>query len=146
MRNGGPAVSSRLRNLQPLLGEQLYVPSRKGIELPAAGAALLPYARAVAHAMERASHAFAATNGVNLQPSYYNSGNVDFAWSLMNSNTAIKAVRIEIEPGSNASPGTFPSTMLAGCAAISADCPRHSSRTAFAPPNILPPRWMPTPR
>ncbi len=59
-----PAVSSRLRNLQSLLGEQLYVPSRRGIELTAAGAALLPYARAVAHAMERASHAFAGAIGL----------------------------------------------------------------------------------
>lgn len=37
-------------------------------------------------------------NGVNLQPSYYNSGNVDFAWSLMKQQTKIKTVRIEIEP------------------------------------------------
>jgi len=47
-----------------------------------------------------ANRAVSATNGVNLQPSYYNSGNVDFGWTLMNANTAIKAVRIEIEPGS----------------------------------------------
>ena len=47
-----------------------------------------------------AGSAPAATNGVNLQPSYYNSGNVDFGWSLMNANTAIQVVRIEIEPGS----------------------------------------------
>src|SRR5882724_2006611 len=38
-------------------------------------------------------------NGVNLQPSYYNNGNVDFAWSLMKQNPKIKTVRIEIEPG-----------------------------------------------
>jgi mannan endo-1,4-beta-mannosidase len=37
-------------------------------------------------------------NGVNLQPSYYNSGNVNFGWSLMKQNTKIKTVRIEIEP------------------------------------------------
>lgn len=46
-----------------------------------------------------AGSAFAATNGVNLQPSYYNNGNVNFGWSLMNANSAIKAVRIEVEPG-----------------------------------------------
>lgn len=40
----------------------------------------------------------AGTNGVNLQPSYYNNGNVNFGWSLMNANTKIKSVRIEIEP------------------------------------------------
>lgn len=40
----------------------------------------------------------AATNGVNLQPSYYNNGYVNMGWSLMNANTKIKAVRIEIEP------------------------------------------------
>lgn len=39
-------------------------------------------------------------NGVNLQPSYYNSGNVDFGWSLMKAQPNIKTVRIEIEPGS----------------------------------------------
>ena len=38
-------------------------------------------------------------NGVNLQPSYYNGGNPNFAWSLMKQQTKIKTVRIEIEPG-----------------------------------------------
>jgi hypothetical protein len=38
-------------------------------------------------------------NGINLQPSYYNGGNPNFAWSLMKSKTKIKTVRIEIEPG-----------------------------------------------
>lgn len=37
-------------------------------------------------------------NGVNLQPSYYNDGNVDFAWSLMKQQSKIKSLRIEIEP------------------------------------------------
>jgi len=37
-------------------------------------------------------------DGVNLQPSYYNSGNVTFGWSLMKSYGNIKTVRIEIEP------------------------------------------------
>lgn len=37
-------------------------------------------------------------NGVNLQPSYYNNGDVDFAWSLMSRQTRIRTVRIEIEP------------------------------------------------
>ncbi|MVT12135.1 glycoside hydrolase family protein [Chitinophaga tropicalis] len=37
-------------------------------------------------------------HGVNLQPSYYNGGNVTFGWSLMKSYTKIKTVRIEIEP------------------------------------------------
>ncbi len=37
-------------------------------------------------------------NGVNLQPSYYNGGNVNFGYSLMKQNTKIKTVRIEIEP------------------------------------------------
>lgn len=37
-------------------------------------------------------------DGVNLQPSYYNNGNVTFGWSLMKSETKIKTVRIEIEP------------------------------------------------
>ncbi len=37
-------------------------------------------------------------NGVNVQPSYYNNGNVNFGWSLMNANSAIGTVRIEIEP------------------------------------------------
>jgi len=37
-------------------------------------------------------------NGVNLQPSYYNNGDVDFAWNLMRSHTKIKTIRIEIEP------------------------------------------------
>ena len=38
-------------------------------------------------------------NGVNLQPSYYNGGNCDLGWNLMNQNGNIKTVRIEVEPG-----------------------------------------------
>ncbi len=41
-------------------------------------------------------------NGVNLQPSYYNGGNVDFGWTLMKADQKIKSVRIEIEPGQQA--------------------------------------------
>lgn len=37
-------------------------------------------------------------NGVNLQPSYYNSGNVNIGWDLMRQYDRIKTVRIEIEP------------------------------------------------
>lgn len=37
-------------------------------------------------------------DGVNLQPSYYNNGNVTFGWTLMKSYGNIKTVRIEIEP------------------------------------------------
>ena len=37
-------------------------------------------------------------SGVNLQPSYYNDGNVNFAWALMKQQTKIKTLRIEIEP------------------------------------------------
>jgi mannan endo-1,4-beta-mannosidase len=37
-------------------------------------------------------------DGVNLQPSYYNNGSVNFGWSLMNANSKIQTVRIEIEP------------------------------------------------
>lgn len=38
-------------------------------------------------------------NGVNLQPSYYNNGNVTFGWDLMKKYPSITSVRIEIEPG-----------------------------------------------
>lgn len=38
-------------------------------------------------------------NGINVQPSYYNGGYPNFAWSLMKQQTKIKTVRIEIEPG-----------------------------------------------
>jgi hypothetical protein len=37
-------------------------------------------------------------NGVNLQPSYFNSGSVNFGWSFMQQFSSIKTVRIEIEP------------------------------------------------
>jgi mannan endo-1,4-beta-mannosidase len=37
-------------------------------------------------------------NGVDLQPSYYNGGNVTFGFSLMQQYPNIKSVRIEIEP------------------------------------------------
>ena len=41
----------------------------------------------------------AASNGVNIQPSYYNGGNPNLGWPLMQANTKIKTVRIEVEPG-----------------------------------------------
>ena len=56
---------------------------------------VVPFALAFLAATSSGS---AATNGANLQPSYYNNGNVNMGWSLMNANTKIKAVRIEIEP------------------------------------------------
>ncbi len=37
-------------------------------------------------------------NGVNLQPSYYNGGNPNFAWSLMKQQSKIQTLRIEIDP------------------------------------------------
>lgn len=37
-------------------------------------------------------------NGVNIQASYYNNGNVNMAWEMMQSYPEIEAVRIEIEP------------------------------------------------
>lgn len=37
-------------------------------------------------------------NGVNLQPSYYNGGNVDLGWNIMKKYSVIQTVRIEIEP------------------------------------------------
>lgn len=37
-------------------------------------------------------------NGVNLQPSYYNGGNPNLGFSLMNQNSKIKTCRLEIEP------------------------------------------------
>jgi len=37
-------------------------------------------------------------NGVDLQPSYYNGGNVTFGYPLMLQNPKIRSVRIEIEP------------------------------------------------
>ncbi len=37
-------------------------------------------------------------NGVNCQPAYYNSGNVNFGFSLMKTQTKIKTIRLEIDP------------------------------------------------
>jgi mannan endo-1,4-beta-mannosidase len=38
------------------------------------------------------------TDGVDLQPSYYNGGNPTFGWSLMKQQGNIKTLRIEIDP------------------------------------------------
>ena len=37
-------------------------------------------------------------NGVNIQPTYFNSGLPQFAWGLMNQYSKIKTVRIELDP------------------------------------------------
>jgi mannan endo-1,4-beta-mannosidase len=37
-------------------------------------------------------------NGANVQPAYYNSGNVNFGFSLMKQKTKIKTIRLEIDP------------------------------------------------
>ena len=42
-------------------------------------------------------------NGVNLQPSYYNGGNVNFGWSLMNANSKIGTCRLEIDTSTGVS-------------------------------------------
>lgn len=39
----------------------------------------------------------ASAGGVNLQPAYYNGGNVNFAWPLMKSKGNIRRLRIEID-------------------------------------------------
>lgn len=56
----------------------------------------LTVAAAIFFSAAAVSHA--ASNGVNLQPSYYNNGNVNMGWSVMNGNSKITSVRIEIEP------------------------------------------------
>lgn len=65
-----------------------YLP-RISLPLKLAAAAALLASAGLVHA---------ASNGANLQPSYYNNGNVNMGWSLMNQNTKIKTLRIEIEP------------------------------------------------
>ncbi len=51
-----PAVSNRLRTLQTLAGVPLYRRAAEGIEVLPAGRDLLPHARALARALERAAH------------------------------------------------------------------------------------------
>jgi hypothetical protein len=38
------------------------------------------------------------SNGVNVQPAYYNSGNVNFGFSLMKQQSKIKTIRLELDP------------------------------------------------
>lgn len=64
-----PAVSARMRSLQALAGRQLVVRTPRGLELTAAGEALLPHARAVARAMSRAERAIALPVASELQVS-----------------------------------------------------------------------------
>lgn len=58
---------------------------------------ILPWLCSAALALVATGDAF-ASNGANLQPSYYNNGNVNFGWSLMKADTKIKTLRLEIEP------------------------------------------------
>jgi DNA-binding transcriptional LysR family regulator len=69
LRVSQPAVSSRLRTLQALAGRQLYVRTPRGVELTAAGEALLPHARAVARALDRAVHAIELPDASAVQAS-----------------------------------------------------------------------------
>lgn len=46
-------------------------------------------------------------DGVNLQPSYFNNGDVDLGWNLMNPHSKIQTVRIEIEPDEGVSLSTM---------------------------------------
>ncbi len=62
-----PAVSARLKSLQALAGRKLYMPTSRGIALTPAGEALLPHARAVARAMQRARHAIATPTSQELR-------------------------------------------------------------------------------
>lgn len=71
----------------------------KSVSIPTPRRFLQPVAALSAAVLLGAGSAFAASNGVNIQPSYYNGGNPNLGWSLMNANTKIKTVRIEVEPG-----------------------------------------------
>jgi hypothetical protein len=71
----------------------------KSVSNPTSRRFLQPVAALTAAVLLGAGSAFAASNGVNIQPSYYNGGNPNLGWSLMNANTKIKTVRIEVEPG-----------------------------------------------
>ncbi|MFQ5426244.1 MAG: LysR family transcriptional regulator [Gaiellales bacterium] len=64
-----PAVSGRLRSLRALTGRQLYVRRGSTLELTPAGEALLPHARALARAMERAKQSLAAPTSAELEAS-----------------------------------------------------------------------------
>ena len=71
----------------------------QSVSIPTPRRFLQPVAALAAAVLLGAGSAFAASHGVNIQPSYYNGGNPNFGWSLMNANTKIKTVRIEVEPG-----------------------------------------------
>jgi hypothetical protein len=59
---------------------------------------LLSVSGGVVHSKEMMRDTKTFVGGVNLQPSYYNGGNVTMGWETMKNFTEIQAVRIEIEP------------------------------------------------
>jgi mannan endo-1,4-beta-mannosidase len=75
--------------------KQIFPDSRIVRQLPRR--TILPWLCSAAISLVTSVDAF-ASNGANLQPSYYNNGNVNFGWSLMKADTKIKTLRLEIEP------------------------------------------------
>jgi DNA-binding transcriptional LysR family regulator len=59
-----PAVSQQIRRLEAELGEALFVRDRRAVRLTAAGAALLPHARAAIAAVDSGREAVAALSGL----------------------------------------------------------------------------------
>jgi DNA-binding transcriptional LysR family regulator len=59
-----PAVSAQIRRLELELGEQLFQRDQRAVSLTAAGAALLPHARAALAAAERARDTIASLHGL----------------------------------------------------------------------------------
>jgi len=57
--------------------------------------------------LKLASTSGLAGDGVNLQPSYYCSGDMDLGWDLMNQYSKIKTLRIEMDPGEGATVEDF---------------------------------------
>jgi len=74
----------------------MHTPNRTKVPFPKPSALLLLLAIGLLFTASLMAGVF--PNGVNLQPAYYNGGNVNFGWSLMNSKSAIKTCRLEIDP------------------------------------------------
>ena len=94
----GSPRATKLMSLGLLAVSLLFTQCKKNEQSKSQDQAPTPKAAAKVSLTRSPTSGYLYGHGVNLQPSYYNNGNVNFGWSLMKSYTKIKTVRIEVEP------------------------------------------------
>jgi hypothetical protein len=83
-------------NVSPTSAQPTVMPTKQPLACPTEVPSFLP--TGAPSVLPTGKSTYLVIGGVNLQPSYYNDGNVTMGWETMKVYPDIQAVRIEIEP------------------------------------------------